>query len=288
MKIARFSRGADISFGVLDLDGDPEDGGGAATVLGNAGADGGAGAGADGAVDAAGELVVLAGDPMYAGFETTGERVALAEVKVLAPVLPRSKIVGIGRNYADHAVERGAEVPEEPMMFLKPNTAVVGPGDAVVLPPGAGRVDHEVELAIVIGRILRNGTLAQARDAVFGYTIGQDISARELQDKDRQWGRAKGFDTFCPLGPFIETELDLSGARIQARVNGELRQDGVLGQMVHKVDELVAFASSVFTLLPGDVILSGTPAGVGPLADGDLLESSIEGIGVLRNPVRNA
>ncbi len=266
MKIARFSRGAEISFGVLD---EPDD---ASVALD----------------DPALELVVLAGDPMYAGFEPTGERVGLADVKVLAPVLPRSKVIGIGRNYAAHAVERGVDVPEEPMMFLKPNTSVVGPGDAVVLPRGVGRIDHEVELAVVIGRILRNGTLAQARDAVFGYTIGEDISARELQDKDKQWGRAKGFDTFCPLGPFIETEVDLASAVIQSRVNGELRQDGTLGQMIFSVEELVAFASSVFTLLPGDVILSGTPAGIGPIVDGDVLESSIEGIGVLTNPVRDA
>lgn len=253
MKIARFSTGgSDPRFGILD--------------------------GTD--------LVVLAGDPLFTGFETLDERVPITEVRLLAPVIPRSKVVAIGRNYRDHAAEFGNEVPEEPMMFLKPNTSVIGPGDAIVLPKQSSHVDFEGELAVVIGSVARNVPEADAASVIFGYTIGNDVSARDLQKKDGQWGRAKGFDTFCPLGPVIQTEFDVETETIVSKLNGEQRQSAPLTDLVHSVATLVAFASSVFTLLPGDVILTGTPAGVGQLADGDTIEISVPGIGTLRNPVR--
>lgn len=235
------------------------------------------------------DLVVLAGDPLFAGFETTGDRVPLGEAALLAPVIPRSKVIGIARNYRDHAAELGNEVPAEPVMFLKPNTSVIGPGDAIVRPPQSERTDYEGELAAVIGRVAKNVSTEDALDYVFGYTIGNDVTARDLQKTDGQWARAKGFDTFCPLGPAIETEFTPSGdVRIVTRVNGEVRQDGTLGEMVHSVAEFISYASHAFTLLPGDVILAGTPAGVGPFVAGDTVEVEITGLGVLRNPVRDA
>ena len=255
MRIARFSHDDAIRFGIVD--------------------------GTD--------LVVLAGDPLFAGFETTGERVPLGEVALLAPVIPRSKVIGIARNYRDHAAELGNEVPAEPMMFLKPNTSVIGPGDAIVRPTQSERTDYEGELAAVIGRVAKNVSVEDALDYVFGYTIGNDVTARDLQKTDGQWARAKGFDTFCPLGPAIETEFTPSGdVRIVTRVNGEVRQDGTLGEMVHSVAEFISYASHAFTLLPGDVILAGTPAGVGPFVAGDIVEVEITGLGTLRNPVRDA
>ena len=255
MRIARFSHDDAIRFGIVD--------------------------GTD--------LVVLAGDPLFAGFETTGERVPLGEVALLAPVIPRSKVIGIARNYRDHAAELGNEVPAAPMMFLKPNTSVIGPGDAIVRPPQSERTDYEGELAAVIGRVAKNVSVEDALDYVFGYTIGNDVTARDLQKTDGQWARAKGFDTFCPLGPAIETEFTPSGdVRIVTRVNGEVRQDGTLGEMVHSVAEFISYASHAFTLLPGDVILAGTPAGVGPFVAGDIVEVEITGLGTLRNLVRDA
>lgn len=255
MRIARFSHDDAIRFGIVD--------------------------GTD--------LVVLAGDPLFAGFETTGERVPLGEVALLAPVIPRSKVIGIARNYRDHAAELGNEVPAEPMMFLKPNTSVIGPGDAIVRPAQSERTDYEGELAAVIGRVAKNVSVEDALDYVFGYTIGNDVTARDLQKTDGQWARAKGFDTFCPLGPAIETEFTPSAdVRIVTRVNGEVRQDGTLGAMVHSVAEFISYASHAFTLLPGDVIFAGTPAGVGPFVAGDIVEVEITGLGTLRNPVRDA
>ncbi len=235
------------------------------------------------------DLVVLAGDPLFAGFETTGVRVPLADAALLAPVIPRSKVVAIARNYRDHAAELGNEVSSEPMLFLKPNTSVVGPGDTIVLPPQSQRVDHEGELAAVIGTIAKNVPAERALDYVFGYTIANDVTARDLQKTDGQWSRAKGFDTFCPLGPAIETEFDLAGgAVITTRVDGQVRQQGPIADMVHSVAEIIAYASAAFTLLPGDVILTGTPAGVGPIAAGQTVEVEITGLGVLRNPARSA
>ena len=234
------------------------------------------------------DLVVLAGDPLFSGFDTLDERVPITQVRLLAPVIPRSKVIAIGRNYRDHAAEFGNEVPEEPMMFLKPITEVFGPGDAIVLPKQSSHVDFEGELAVVIGSVARNVREEDAASVVFGYTIANDVSARDLQKKDGQWGRAKGFDTFCPLGPVIQTEFDLASETIESRLNGEVRQSSPLTALVHSVASLVAFTSSVFTLLPGDVILTGTPAGVGQLSDGDTIEITVPGIGTLRNPVRAA
>jgi len=236
-----------------------------------------------------GELVVLAGDPMFAGFDTTGERVPLADVALLAPVIPRSKVVCIGKNYHDHAAEMGGEAPAEPLMFLKPNTSVIGPGDVIVRPTSlSSHTDYEGELAVVIGRIAKNVPAEKAGDYIFGYTVANDVTARDLQRSDGQWSRAKGFDTFCPVGPVIETDLDLKAAAITTRVNGEVRQQGPVSDMIHGIGALVAYASAVFTLLPGDLILTGTPAGVGPFVAGDTVEVEVSGIGVLRNAVRDA
>ncbi|THE07141.1 fumarylacetoacetate hydrolase family protein [Microbacterium oleivorans] len=235
------------------------------------------------------EVVELAGDPLFAGFETTGERIPLAEITLLAPSIPRSKIVCVGKNYRDHAAEMGGEAPGEPLLFLKPNTSVIGPDDAIVRPSQSRRTDYEGELAVVIGRVAKNVPADRALDYVFGYTIGNDVTARDLQKSDGQWSRAKGFDTFCPLGPIIETEFDLDGgARIVTRVNGEVRQDGPISDMVHSVPDIIAYASAAFTLLPGDVILTGTPAGIGEFGAGDVVEVEISGLGILRNTARNA
>ncbi|MFV0319099.1 MAG: fumarylacetoacetate hydrolase family protein [Microbacterium sp.] len=234
------------------------------------------------------DLVVLAGDPMFAGFDTTGERVPIGDVTLLAPVIPRSKVVCVGKNYHDHAAEMGGEAPTEPLLFLKPNTAVIGPGDAIVRPPQSHDTHFEGELAAVIGRIAKNVPTGDALAYVFGYTIANDVTARDLQRSDGQWSRAKGFDTFCPLGPAIETEFDVDGARLQTRRNGEVKQDAPLTDMIHSVADIIAYASAAFTLLPGDVILTGTPAGVGPFDAGDTLEVEITGLGTLRNPARDA
>jgi 2-keto-4-pentenoate hydratase/2-oxohepta-3-ene-1,7-dioic acid hydratase in catechol pathway len=235
------------------------------------------------------ELVVLAGDPMFAGYETTDERIPLADVTLLAPVIPRSKIVCVGRNYRDHAAEFGNEVPAEPLLFLKPNTSVIGPDDSIVRPPQSKQVDFEGELAAVIGKVTKNVPAERALEHVFGYTIANDVTARDLQRSDGQWARAKGFDTFCPLGPAIETEFDLDGeGTLTTRVNGEVKQAAPLSDMVHSVADIIAYASAAFTLLPGDVVLTGTPAGVGPIAAGDVVEVEITGLGILRNPIRDA
>jgi 2-keto-4-pentenoate hydratase/2-oxohepta-3-ene-1,7-dioic acid hydratase in catechol pathway len=236
-----------------------------------------------------GELVVLAGDPMFAGYDTTGERVPLADVALLAPVIPRSKLVCVGRNYRDHAAELGNDVPTAPMLFFKPNTTVVGPGDAVVLPKGSDFISFEGELAAVIGRIAKNVPAADALDYVFGYTIANDLTARDWQKSDGQWARAKGFDTSCPLGPAIETDFDVAGpAVITTRLNGEVRQQGPISDMIFSLADVIAYASAAFTLLPGDVILTGTPAGVGQIVAGDTVEVEITGLGILRNTARDA
>ena len=235
------------------------------------------------------EIVVLRSDPIFAGFDTTGERVPLADARLLAPVIPRSKVVCVGLNYAEHRQDMAnVDAPDNPLIFLKPNTAVVGPGDAIQIPPVEGRITHEGELVVVIGRIAKQVTAENWADYVFGYTIGNDVSARDLQVADGQWARAKGFDTFAPLGPVIETEFDLADAAIQTRVNGEIRQDGNIADLIFGIPEIIAHASAAFTLLPGDVIMTGTPAGVGPIVAGDKVEVEIEGLGILRNPVRAA
>ena len=231
------------------------------------------------------ELVVLAGDPMFAGYDTTGERVPLGDVALLAPVIPRSKVIAVGRNYRDHAAEFDNDVPAEPMLFFKPNTSVIGPDDAIVLPPQSERIDVEGELAVVMGRIAKNVAAENALDYVFGYTNANDVTARDLQRRDGQWARAKGFDTFCPLGPSLAVGIDPTDLRIWCRVDGELRQDGTTADLVFGLAHIVSFVSHVMTLQPGDVIATGTPAGVGPLLPGQTCEVGVHGVGVLRNPV---
>jgi 2-keto-4-pentenoate hydratase/2-oxohepta-3-ene-1,7-dioic acid hydratase in catechol pathway len=229
---------------------------------------------------------VFSGD-LLRSREDTGTAIPLGDVRLLAPVDP-SKIVGIGRNYAAHAREMGNAPPlEEPLIFLKPPSAVIAPGDAIVLPGISNRVDHEAELGVVIGQTARN--LPEGEDPlvyVLGYTCVNDVSARDLQKKDVQFTRAKGFDTFCPMGPWIETELDPANAVVTGRVNGIVRQQASTSDLIFSVRHLIRFIAGVMTLLPGDLIATGTPAGVGPLADGDVVEVEVAGVGVLRNPVR--
>jgi 2-keto-4-pentenoate hydratase/2-oxohepta-3-ene-1,7-dioic acid hydratase in catechol pathway len=254
VRIARYTTGEDPTYGIVH--GDP------------------------------GEEVVaeIQGDPLYQPVVPTGVQAPLAEVRLLAPVIPRSKVIGIGKNYADHAAEMGGEAPAEPLMFLIPNTAVVGPGDPVVLPRQTSEVHYEGELAVVIRRICKDVPPERVKDVIYGYTCANDVTARDLQRADGQWARAKGFDTFCPLGPWIETDLDPSDLSLVTRRDGEVVQDGTTADMVHDVAALVSHASQAFTLLPGDVLLTGTPAGVGPVVSGQRVEVEIEGIGTLSNP----
>jgi 2-keto-4-pentenoate hydratase/2-oxohepta-3-ene-1,7-dioic acid hydratase in catechol pathway len=214
----------------------------------------------------------------------TGEVIPVDEVRLLAPVIP-SKVVCVGKNYLEHAQEMGGPVPEEPILFMKPSTAVIGPGDPIPRPSWVGRVDHEGELGIVIGRLARHVRVEEAFRVILGYTCGNDVTARDLQAADGQWTRAKGFDGFCPLGPWIETELDPTDVAVECRVNGETRQAARTSQLAFGPAYLVAYVTRAMTLLPGDVILTGTPAGVGPVAPGDRVEVEVEGVGVLRNPV---
>ncbi|HEX7555978.1 MAG TPA: fumarylacetoacetate hydrolase family protein [Leptolinea sp.] len=210
--------------------------------------------------------------------------ILLSEVQLLAPIIP-GKIICVGRNYIEHAREHDAPIPEWPMLFMKPPSSVIGPNDLIHLPPQSEQVEHEVELAIVMGKTTRWIQPEDAFRHIFGYTLGNDVTARDLQRRDGQWTRAKGFDTFCPLGPWIETELDPADVLLSCRVNGEMRQMSSTREMVFTVQQLVAFVSSIMTLNPGDVILTGTPAGVGPLDEGDLVECSGEGIGTLTNRI---
>ncbi|MGZ4468787.1 MAG: fumarylacetoacetate hydrolase family protein [Nocardioidaceae bacterium] len=262
MRIARFTTGEDPQYGVVT--GDVDD----------------LGIPAEDSV-----VVALAGDPLYVGVQLTDREHKLADVRLLAPVLPRSKVVGIGKNYAAHAAEMGGDVPAEPLMFLKPNTSVIGPGDPIFYPRQSQNVHYEGELAVVIGRICRDVAPDRGKDVVYGYTVGNDVTARDLQKSDVQFTRAKGFDSFCPLGPWIETELDTSDLRVQTHLNGDVKQDGTTKDMIFDVPTLVAHVSSVMTLLPGDVILTGTPEGVGPMNVGDEVEVTVAGIGSLTNKV---
>ncbi len=238
-----------------------------------------------GLVDGAGEKIAeITGDPLYQRIELTGTTHLVVDVRLLAPVIPRSKVIGIGKNYHDHAAEMGGRAPAEPLMFLIPNTAVAGPGDPVVMPPQSTEVHYEGELAVVIGRMCKDVAPEDARSVVFGYTCANDVTARDLQRADGQWSRAKGFDTFCPLGPWIETDLDPTDLHLVTRRDGEIVQDGSTGDMAHGVAALVSYASQAFTLLPGDVILTGTPAGVGAVQPGQRVDVEIDAIGVLSNP----
>jgi 2-keto-4-pentenoate hydratase/2-oxohepta-3-ene-1,7-dioic acid hydratase in catechol pathway len=254
MRIARFTTGDNPRYGILDEETD--------------------------------ELIVLKDDPIFGDIAaTTGERVKVADVRLLSPVIPRSKVVAVGRNYAAHAAEMGNEIPEEPVVFLKPNTSVIGPGDPIVLPPYSREVHHEAELAVVISRMCKYVPAEKAADVIFGYTAANDVTARDVQKSDVQWTRGKAFDTSCPLGPYIAMDLDVSDLAVRARVDGELRQDGRTSQLLYGVPELIAYVSTIFTLLPGDVILTGTPAGVGPIDVGQRVDVEVEGIGTLSNPV---
>jgi 2-keto-4-pentenoate hydratase/2-oxohepta-3-ene-1,7-dioic acid hydratase in catechol pathway len=214
----------------------------------------------------------------------TGEEIPIDGVQLLAPVLP-SKVVAVGKNYLEHAEEMGGSVPEQPVIFLKPSTAVIGPGDPIPYPRSSTRVDHEAELAVVIGRVARRVPAEEASRFVLGYACANDVTARDLQAADGQWTRAKGFDGFCPLGPWVETSVDPADLAVVCRVNGEPRQSARTSQLAFGPATLVEFVTSVMTLLPGDVILTGTPAGVGPLRVGDRVEVEVEGIGVLENEV---
>jgi len=226
----------------------------------------------------------LAGPPFDGVHVSRSPAVPLADARLLAPCEP-SKIVCIGRNYAAHAAEHHAPVPTEPLIFLKPPSALLAPGEAIVLTPLSAQIEHEGELVVVIGRRCRHVPVEQALDVIFGYTCGNDVTARDLQRKDGQWARAKGFDTFCPLGPWIETELDPTRAAVTCLVNDVVRQQGTTADLIFPVAQLIAHVTQVMTLEPGDVIMTGTPAGVGPLQAGDHVVVRISGIGELHNPV---
>lgn len=233
-------------------------------------------------------IAAISGDPLAGPVDYTGERVALDDVRLVAPVIPRSKVVAIGKNYAAHAAEFNSAVPDEPLTFFKPNTSVIGPGEPIIYPPETDNLHFEGELAIVIGRICRRVPRDRAADVIFGYTAANDVSARDLQARDKQWARAKGYDTFCPLGPWIVTHLSLDEAgalALRTAVNGVTKQDSSTSLLVRGIAELVEFVSSYTTLLPGDVILTGTPEGVGPMQPGDSVAVTIDGIGTLTNPV---
>lgn len=217
-------------------------------------------------------------------FRRMEANIPLKEVRLMAPIHP-GKIICVGRNYAAHAKEHDVEVPESPLLFLKPPSSVIGPDATIRLPPQSEKVEHEAELAVVIGKAGRWISTQNAHQHILGYTLSNDVTARDLQRKDGQWTRGKGFDTFCPLGPWIETDFDPTDALLTCHVNGDMRQMGSTRDMVFTVRQLIAFASTIMTLEPGDVILTGTPAGVGPLTPGDVVEVMIEGLGTLRNPV---
>ncbi|UGT63774.1 fumarylacetoacetate hydrolase family protein [Nocardia asteroides] len=219
------------------------------------------------------------GSPTY-----TGRSWPVADVRLLAPILA-SKVVCVGKNYAAHAAEMGGEAPESPVIFLKPNTAIVGPNAPIILPPSSSRVDYEGELAVVIGRPCKDVPAAKARDVILGYTVANDVTARDQQQSDGQWTRGKGYDTFCPLGPWIETELDPGDLEITTELDGEVRQRSRTSLLLHDIPTLIEFVSTVMTLLPGDVLLTGTPEGVGPVQAGQNVSVTVEGIGTLTNPV---
>lgn len=250
MKVARFSNGAEPRFGIVDGP----------------------------------ELVVLKGHPLVAGYQTTGERIPLKEVKLLAPTIP-SKIVCIGKNFADHAAEIGEEITDEPLIFFKPSSAIIGHGDAIVIPPQSKQVELEAELCLVIGKLAKNVSVDKAMEYLWGVTIANDVTARDLQFGDGQWARSKAFDTFCPLGPWVETEFVPDSQVIESRINGDVRQNVAISEMVHKIPFIISYVSKNMSLLPGDIILTGSPAGISVINTGDIIECEVEGIGILSNPV---
>jgi 2-keto-4-pentenoate hydratase/2-oxohepta-3-ene-1,7-dioic acid hydratase in catechol pathway len=219
-------------------------------------------------------------DAPWLGGTATGETLTWSDDMLRAPVTP-NKVLCIGRNYAAHARELGNEPPKEPLLFLKPSSSIVGPNGKVVLPKQSERVEHEAELGVVIGKTAKNVSASDALTHVFGYTCVCDVTARDLQKKDGQWSRAKGFDTFCPVGPWVVSGLDPKDLRVSCRVDGQTKQDGRTSQMIFDVPTLIAYCSAAMTLEPGDLLVTGTPEGVGPLVDGDRLEVEIEGIGAL-------
>ncbi|HEY0403685.1 MAG TPA: fumarylacetoacetate hydrolase family protein [Blastococcus sp.] len=260
MRIVRFASPQGMSFGVLDGDG---------------------------------QVAQIEGHP-FGQISFTGARYAQADVRLLSPILP-SKVVAVGKNYAAHVAEmKTGDAPEKPLLFLKPSTSVIGPGDAIRIPQGSTNVHHEVELAVVIGaRGARNVTPEQAPASIFGYTIGNDVTERDMQKSDGQWTRAKGFDSFCPIGSWIETDLgglglDPADLEVTCTVDGELRQQGRTSQLIFDVPTLISYISQIMTLLPGDVVLTGTPSGVGPIRPGQRVDVTIEGLGTLSNTVAAA
>jgi 2-keto-4-pentenoate hydratase/2-oxohepta-3-ene-1,7-dioic acid hydratase in catechol pathway len=262
MRIARFSTGGDPAFGIVEL-----------------AADGG---------KHPDTVSALTGDPIAMPVQLTGERHELDAVRLLAPVIPRSKVIGVGRNFAAHAAELGNEVPKIPLIFYKPNTSVIGPDESIVYPEPVTELAYEGELAVVIGRICRDVPPERVGEVIFGYTVGNDVTARDLQKSDGQWARAKGYDTFCPLGPWITTHQsidEISDVMITTTIDGEQRQHGSTALMIRDITDLVVHISSFTTLLPGDVILTGTPEGVGELLPGHEVSVTVDGIGTLTNPV---
>lgn len=229
------------------------------------------------------QVSLFAGNP-FESKELSGESIALDQIQLLAPVAP-SKIICIGMNYAAHAAEISQDVPDEPLMFFKPISAIIGPHDTIVLPHQSDQVELEVELPVVIGKVAKNISKSEVKSHIFGYTVGNDITARDIQFSDLQWARSKGFDTFCPLGPWIETDFDPTGKRLDSRVHGEQRQHATTRDMIFDVETIVSFVSENVTLFPGDIILTGSPAGISRITHGDAIECEIEGIGVLHNQV---
>jgi 2-keto-4-pentenoate hydratase/2-oxohepta-3-ene-1,7-dioic acid hydratase in catechol pathway len=250
MKVARFSQSDEVRFGVLDGP----------------------------------ELIVLKGHPIVNGYEPSGERVPVKEVKLLAPSIP-SKIVCVGKNYAAHIEEMGLSADAEPTLFLKPSSAIVGPGDNIILPRQSKQVELEVELAVVIGALTQNVSPEDALQYVWGFTVANDVTARDLQATDDQWARSKAFDSFCPLGPWLETEFIPEDQMIESRVNGEVVQSSTIDQMIFTVPQIISYVSQNMTLLPGDVIITGTPAGITKINAGDIVECEVEGVGTLINQV---
>src|SRR5690349_9893926 len=246
-----------------------------------------------GVLDGDGNVAQIEGHP-FGQISFTGTRYAQADVRLVSPILP-SKVVCVGKNYAEHVKEMNTgDAPTKPLLFLKPSTSVIGPDDAIRIPPGSTNVHHEAELAVVIGaRGARHVRPDQVAGSIFGYTIGNDVTERDMQRSDGQWTRAKGFDSFCPLGPWIETDLaglgkDPADLAISCTVDGELRQSGRTSQLLFDIPTLISYASHVMTLLPGDVLLTGTPSGVGPIRPGQVVECTIESLGTLSNPVTEA
>ena len=233
------------------------------------------------------EILVLVGNPIHEGVLLTGKRISLADATLLAPIEVPSKIICVGMNYASHRDEMKFDGPSHPLIFLKPSSAIVGPGEAILIPKVEGRIVHEGELAVVIGKVTKDVEIRDVAGHIFGYTIANDVSARDQMFLDGQWARAKGYDTFCPVGPVIETSLSPANVHIETFVDGEPRRRGNTSEMLHDVPTLISYISEIFTLWPGDLVLTGTPAGAGAFEAGQTVDIRIEGIGMLSNPARS-